>query len=292
MKQFALLVMLGAFTVSAYADTLAYWRFEEGPADTLVPHDTPDGVYSLGTADVSGNGNHLSAFSSNFAGQFYRANVPSATVPLTGAANTLSLQNQDGFPGMFTQSQNSSPSGVDIQTITPTAWTIEASIWSEDPDGFRTFVGRDGVGTDTGDPQRAPLYFQTRPGARLAIGFADLDGTFHVAETDTGFIQANQWYNVAATSDGSTLKLFADGALVASTALGGGNTALAKTSDDRGWTIFRGKYADNDGDRWYGFIDEVRISDEALIPSQFLFVPEPASLTLIVLAGLTLARRR
>jgi hypothetical protein len=45
-----------------------------------------------------------------------------------------------------------------------------------------------------------------------------------------------------------------------------------------GWTL----------DRWLGNIDEVRISDSALSPSQFLFapVPEPTTASLALLGGL------
>ena len=41
-----------------------------------------------------------------------------------------------------------------------------------------------------------------------------------------------------------------------------------------------------------GLIDEVRISDTALSPSEFLSVPEPTFMGLFGLLGLSLARRR
>ncbi|MBN1511156.1 MAG: PEP-CTERM sorting domain-containing protein, partial [Phycisphaerae bacterium] len=44
------------------------------------------------------------------------------------------------------------------------------------------------------------------------------------------------------------------------------------------------------GDGWRGYLDEFRISDEALTPDQFLnpVIPEPSTLALGVLAGVAL----
>ena len=54
-----------------------------------------------------------------------------------------------------------------------------------------------------------------------------------------------------------------------------GSTALGKGHDDAEWTVGR---AGNFGDpaawpRFYGWIDEVRISDIAREPKEFLFAP-------------------
>ncbi len=52
-----------------------------------------------------------------------------------------------------------------------------------------------------------------------------------------------------------------------------------------GWSVGRGLYGGGHTDRGYGFIDDVRISDGALAPSQLLAVPEPASIFLLMLVG-------
>lgn len=110
--------------------------------------------------------------------------------------------------------------------------------------------------------------------------------------------------NIAARSDGSTLDLIVNGTLVASTDLtasGSTNTALVAdtdfiTGDSRGggWSVGRGMFDGGHGDRAYGFIDEVRISNESIADSGLLqnAVPEPASLGLLAVGMPLLMRRR
>jgi hypothetical protein len=122
---------------SATAETVAYWRFEEGPADAQVLHGgLPDGVFFPGVVDSSGYGNGLSVWAEGWAGYAYRTDVSMATVPLTSEANNFSVQNTGGYPAMFTQT------GTFMQFIQPFAFTIEVSFKPE-TGGWRTLVGRD-----------------------------------------------------------------------------------------------------------------------------------------------------
>jgi hypothetical protein len=71
---FALLVLAS----SARGTVIAYWRFEQGPADAS----------SSNIFDSSGNG--LTGFS--VSGPPYRTDVPTSFIPGTGAADHFSLQ--------------------------------------------------------------------------------------------------------------------------------------------------------------------------------------------------------
>lgn len=282
------------------AGTVAYWRFEEGPAGTNVQHLAGEnGVYSADVEDVSGSGNDLAVWSTGgFAGYAYRAEVAEVTVSLTGQTNTLSVRNTGGNPGMWCAT-------AAMQTMSPAAFTIEATVKLENG-GYRTIIGRDSRGTATTNASLAALYFQALPNNALAVKFCDVGGYWHEASSVSGIFQsfdyaANSqgagvpWYSMAAVSDGATLSLYllehgADTGyqLIARTDLTAGgspNTALTAGAGDGGdwdagnWSVGRGLYNGLHTDRAWGFIDEVRISDSALNPSEFLFyeyIPEMA----------------
>ena len=312
----AMAVILVCQSGMALAGTVAYWRFEEGPADAMVTHPAgTNGVFNADVADSSGSGNALSAWTADgWAGEAYRTDVPATTVVRTGAANNFSIQNTGGYPGLFTGS-------AAMRTMTPSSWTIEASFMPEETNGYRTLVGRDSRGANTKgattDAALSALYLQVMPNEEVAIKFCDVDGYWHEAISAPGAVRgfaypnsaAGNWYNIAAVSDGKTLSLYLDDAenpnlgyqLVAQTDMTTSpstNTALTAGLGSGGdwtagtWTVMRGMYNGGHGDRAYGFMDEVRISDSALSVGQFLF-PEPTSLLALVLfGGLAFGRRR
>lgn len=308
------------------ASTVAYWRFEgdgtNAPAaDVLLTgfaQHTAAQTNGVLAVDSSGNGNTLYAWDSNPAGYNgfwieYENFVPEPTVPQTGASNNWAIWTVpygNNYPAIATWSAISHPTGTDIETITPKAWTIEASIYGTSFAGiFHTFVGRDGNHVvANGDPGLGPLYFQVDNdiSANLGISFVDRAGNFNSIQ-DTASLALNHWYNVAAVSDGTNLFLYKDSTdgngyqLVRTVAETSTNTALAvptgayATMSDGStwaWSVGRGRYgtsanpADDHVDRFYGYIDEVRISDTALLPSQFLFAaPKRPVVTSLAIKG-------
>ena len=184
---------------------------------------------------------------------------------------------------------------------TPAAFTIEASFKADSLGGHRTIVGRDDQYVADNNGDLAALYFQTTPGNEVAFKFADLDGYWHEVISDIGAVTTGQWYNMVGVSDGSTMSLYLDNKLLKQVDLtlsGSANTALALGAASGGdwesgtWSIARGLYAGGHGDRWMGLIDEVRISDNALNPSEFLGVPEPATMLILGLGSLVALRKR
>jgi hypothetical protein len=305
---------LDSFSVSVTPITppsvVAYWRFEIGPAFTDVLHAGADGALSGTTPDVSGNGNSLSAWTQGgYAGFAYRNNRPFNLVPQTGNTNRFSIKNTGAYPAMFTKASASLPAGIKADTMTPAQFTVEASYKPEANGGYRTIVGRDARNVSTGNGDLAAFYLQVRPDDSVGVTFTDVSGYTHSAYSPPGWIygftwssdpegtNANStWYNLAAVSDGDTLKVHVNNQLVAwtdLTASGSPNRALAVgTTSESGftagaWSVGRGLYGGGHTDRAYGFIDEVRICNSALMPSQFLAAPR-AQLSLASLPGTNL----
>ncbi len=262
--------------------SVAYWNFEEGSANAYVPYaPSAAGAYDGSVRDVSGNGNPLSAWSTGWA--WYRAASPAATTPFTGLANTLALQNSNAFPAL-------SAIGTSLTSWLPTRWTIEAAIRPDAVDTYQTFVGRDSQGAYAANPALSALYFSVRPGGVLAISFTDAAGNNWNLESVAGAIAPAQWQAVAASSDGRALRLYrrnlsageAAYALLGTLDISASaNPALALGAGDgatwdRGvFTVGRGLFNGAHADRFLGHLDDVRLSDAALAPSEFLYRPSP-----------------
>jgi len=299
--------------VALIAETVAYWRFEGDQSGPPAPNSLlaytagrTTGMLLGGTTaiDVSGNGNTLYGWDDFLRFARYSEIVPSDTVGASGPANAFSLSTLGSQPRAFTWSTQSQPSGTDVDTLHPLAWTIESSVYLSGTaaSGWRTFLGRDGYGV-AGDANSACLYFQKTAGGVLRIHFVDVAGNSWEA-SDTEQFLADRWYHVAAVSDGATLRLYkwdlvedAYYRLVGSADISSspdprlkGDTVtssslpLDKAGDPMNWSIGSGMFASGGRpesgltDFWVGFIDEVRISDHARSPNELLF-SEPIELT-------------
>jgi hypothetical protein len=271
---------------------VAWWRFEDHPVGVLVP-ETQEGKSPIrGSLDSSINGNDLYTWNRGTQPSF-SSDVPAETVTRTRDPNIASLDNSRPPGGMatrdlFTNSSWSRPSPVDLQSITPAQWTIEASVKpAKLHKGYQGILVRDGMNVCNADPKLAPFGLQITPKKHFEIKFCDVDGRAHAA-TSTMTAEENHWYHLAITSNGSELKLYVDsldGAgyrLKSATRLPStGSTALARgvwparTEAHMGhpyiWSLGRGYYGGFVGGWFQGWIDEVRICDVILEPKDFLF---------------------
>jgi hypothetical protein len=223
------------------ADTIAWYRFEEGADFQAAASPIPDttGMYPL-LVEAGSDAQ-------------YRAFTPADTVPKTGDPNTLSME-FTSLPAFTTDDPS-----FNIWD-TPT-WTIEAYVYFKTFVAFHTFVGKDGTGF--GGPL-ADLYLQ-RNGRNNAFSiiFKGMDGS---AQGGDGIFQpvTNTWYHVAAVYDSVNVALYVDGVLDISFPI-----TSPMIVEDTPWTVGRGFFG-NPTDPSMALVDEVRFSDAALTPDQFL----------------------
>ena len=264
------------FLSGARAATVAYWRFEEGVADTAASGDGS-------ILDSSGNGNNGNPVN----GPVYSSNVPASTIPQTGAADSLSMSFNGIDQSIFI------PDYSDLaltQSLTLEAYIDPLSInsISNSPTDSEAIVFR-GDSRNGYDPYKLGI-------SHGDLGFTITDASNDSASVSVPFDAVNQWTEVAGTLDDATgvMDLYENGALVATTTTTIRPFATLDSSDDPGLGIGNVEAADNE--YFDGYIDEVRISDAALLPSQFLdaSVPEPALSGLLTfgLLGFVVCRRR
>jgi regulation of enolase protein 1 (concanavalin A-like superfamily) len=261
---------------------VAHWTFEEGIADAPVPYaPSTAGKYDGTLVDRSGNGLHLSSWAANW--HVYRAQVPAPITPQTTTANSLSVQNANSYPAM-------SAIGTALTKWSPLAWTIEAAIRPNDAtNGNQTFIGRDSRGAFAGNTALAGLYFAVRPAGQLSISFIDGAGNYWYTESSANAVQDGKWHAVAATSDGTNVRLYlknltnGDAAYTLLATLNISSSANSSLHPGSGngsswdpgvFTIGRGLFDGNHTDRFYGHLDEIRLYGRALTPSEFLFSPQ------------------
>lgn len=285
----------------SHAQTIAYYRFEEGATGAKVPVTPDAGAPGVSPVlDSSGNGNHMKTVAT-FSAPTYAANVPAAVIPNTGASNQRSLlftPNQD----VYSQSAvGGGPAGGTLNDHSFASFTIEASVNFSDANGFQTFVGRDRPGQTL-----AGFYLRKWGGngvdanAINATLVADNGTAFDLFSTSVGVgdsfskVSVGTWYNVVAQSNGSVFSLFVQNNVTGVYELQG-STAVTTALSNLGstnFTIGRGWFNNGPADFTNGFVDEVRISDTALAPSQFLFsaavAPEPGTGALLAMSLLPL----
>ncbi len=285
------LVLLG-LVGSASASTIAHWRFENGTAGTEHAVDQDDWY-----TDSSGNGNHLSSWwdESRPAATAVR---PFTTVPQTGAANNLALDFDNGTGG--TEGADDlgtfgNGGGKMIESYMFNHWTVEAT-FKLDNLYWEVLVGKDGKRGDLGGAvgSEAPFWLKILDFNKcLEVLAIDDNDNFHTAGT-LNPILTDEWYSVAARFDGTAIDLWLKGPgdteyvfQAASDFFGPdvGGVGCSLGGFNNTWTVGRGMWDGNPVDFMDGIIDEVRISDVALDPTEFIAVPEPGTLGLFALMG-------
>ena len=264
------------------AQPVAYWRFEElgdGQRHPDYSSDLTD-VY----LDSSGNGNHLAHWWWE-SRPTYTDDVPAPTASTGLVNNTAANFNRHSDLGTFVGVGGTAASKPVNDLSFTNGWTIEASFtvrdwWWESVLGKTGKIG-DMPGAITTDWQNlmAPFQFKVAGDVnwseygRIACAFATDAGEVHWLWTQDQ-VQLGKWYSIAATCNGSEVKLYlktdGDDEYVFQGSILVPDGVTFGFWSGREWVVGRGMFDGNPSDFWNGTIDEVRISDGALDPSKFL----------------------
>ncbi len=212
------------------------------------------------------------------AAPMYTNDVPAAVIPQTGQPNTLAL--------LFTPNKDIWTDGKKINNpIITNGFTLEAAFKPDRVDAFQGIIGKDGK--PTGVPEQTLVLKVRGDTNELQIELFDKSGTIHGVRS-AGPLVANQWYYAAVVNTGTTLSLYLnrnDGAgyvlqgtdpnPLQGALWEGQNPGVPGGGHDTAWAIGRGMYNGNPTDWFSGVIDEVRISNRVLDPSEFLFAQGP-----------------
>lgn len=260
------LACLTALSGQLHASTQAYWRFEESSSGA-VPASGTGGSVTNTILDASGNGNHMQTWNTGTAPSYsdsvFPTPNPSNYLELSHAGNYSSLD----FAG---QPRDIYTSNKPLNTKPLNAWTIEASFCLDTLNRWQVVVGKDGnpVG---GQP---PVTIKVRANNVLEVGLVDGSGTVRNV-VSTLPLSTNTWYHVAATATPSALMLYlkpqgsSEYTFLGTTAISGA-FFNSSTQFNQPWIVGRGMWNGANADWLDGKIDEVRICDTALMPSQFL----------------------
>jgi hypothetical protein len=269
LRHFPLLIWwVVAFSASrGFGDTVGYWRFEEGTAGTAA-----SGFSTI--LDSSGYGNNGTPVN----GPVYSSNVPVSTIPQTGASNSLAMS----FNG--TDQRIFIPDSTSLALTQ--SFTLEAYIDPTTTSGGSQdiiFRGDDRVALDP--------YKMFIGGNDLTVSISDASGD--LMTLSASFTAVNTWSFVAATLNNATgsLDLYVNGSMVASTVTTIRPFATLDPAENPGLGI--GNTESSNYSEWFsGLIDEVRISNVPLTPSQMLDAPEPSCCAAMALGSALLLRRR
>ncbi|MBE0536646.1 MAG: LamG domain-containing protein [Phycisphaerae bacterium] len=249
-----------ALTAPLSAATILHYNFEDGTPDTpMNPSSTVTG--QIGSLDLSGNGYHMYAWSDYHGPLFSSLGETPTGIGLSSEHDG----HRDGY--CFADG---------LRSWSPGVWTIELSFKLDDLSAWRTLIGKDdwavynGANIDAG----AALYIQKNGvNGAIRLDFATVSGERYHLDS-TLIPAAGQWYHFAIVVEGDQVNMYADrldgeGFQNAGThsLTAGLNHALLPTGT---WTFGRGWYNGGQADHIVGNLDDIRFSNVALEPSQFI----------------------
>jgi len=262
--------------------TVAHWRFEEGATGT-GDTGTHTADWDAHYLDISGNGNHMSSWpldAPHANRPLYTDAVPFS--PISGiGANELALDLSGGPQDIGTFGANTGGKMIDAYAFTA-GWTIEATFQLTALDVPQIIMGKDGRRGDLGGAvgPEPPFWFKILPWNNH-LEVLCLDDTDTARWTGSlAPLVTGEWYSAVARYDGAGMDLWLKGPgdteyVFQSAALFTEGVSLgeyfgAGVLNEGSWSIGRGAWDGNPVDNLNGFVDEVRITNYVLDPSEFL----------------------
>jgi Concanavalin A-like lectin/glucanases superfamily len=246
MRRFYRGLLLETLEARLCLSTVAYWRFEEGK-----PNVAANGINTI----LDSSGNDLDG--TPFGGPVYRSSVGDNPIPASGDPNALSLDFNGANQRIFIPDDR-------LFRLTHSL-TLEAYI---------------NVRAIRNAQQQIVFRGDNRPELDPYELYVDNNDVWFRIENQAAVHAPlpglNQWFHVAGTLDDSTgrMALYENGKLVASTITTIRPLALLDPTRNPGLGI--GNVESSTYSEYFnGLIDEVRISDVALSPDQFLDFPSP-----------------
>jgi hypothetical protein len=251
----ALLLGLALPASTAFANTIAYWNFDEGTAGQLFFTNPVD--------DLSGSGHTMYGADQNY-GPAY------SVTGQTPSGKGLSLDTLTGKRDGFTTHPT-------LNEWKPVQWTIEITVELDNAKGIATLIGRDGSASEN---PLSDFYLQKNEASNSwRVDFSTAGGQRVTIDANVP-PTAKTWYSLAVTSDGSTVRFYVNDLSnnegfkeTGSATLTGATPAdNALASNGKNWTFGRGWHNGKFVDYLDGRLDEIRFSDAALKVDEFLKV--------------------
>jgi len=248
----------------SFAGTVSYLRFEEnGGATAYDETGLLDGEFNSFMPTEPGGGD------TGFRG--WSTDVPGASIPQTGVDNNGSIRFAGGSEYIDLSNYNDLLLGY--------SFTIEMFIKPDDPN--------------------ISVLFGLSPGAGLSVTISESLGEDYFNLNFMGQmpyalatgLQIDEWQHFALVKEPGLYRIYLDGVLAAQDSLPASSDG---PYDFPGTGIIGDRTLGGPSGTWSGYIDEFRISDEALTPDQFLnaSIPEPGTSLLIGMGLLCLIRKR
>ena len=265
--------VLVTVTTTAKAEVLVDWTFDDF---------TPGGSVADGSRLIDSSDNGRDAVA--------RGAMSVVSGPtLYGGSSAVIFRDATGGYGEFVPGfdfgDGGSLAGTSFDFDASTSFTVEVIAQFTADDLPHMMVGRSQTSSDT------DWWFRKGSGSvNNAAELLTLDDPGNVGYA-AGSTALDGWHHVAMVRDraSGTLKAYVDGVL------DGSGDDLSGDLTNPEWSVLIGQLRDG-GNPFNGAIDRIRISDAALLPSEFIQpIPEPASVAMLLsisLAALLYHRRR